>query len=83
MLHQFDTVSGVKQDSGRHSKRSNFKDIGIVLKQLQEKSIVFLRVSGRNHRVFPNFKQNSMSSLQLDTLTDWMRDQLSNKIKYN
>ena len=83
VLHQFDAVSGVKQDSGRHSKRSNSKDIGIVLKQLQEKSKLFIKVSGRNHRIFPNFKQNRMNSLQLDMLTDWMRDQLSNKIKYN
>lgn len=83
VLHQFDAVSEVKPDSGRHSKRCTQKDLTIMLKQLQENSRVFMNVSGRNHKVFPKFKKNSMNSLHLDKVTEWMRDQLSKKMKYN
>ena len=38
-----------------------------------------MNVSGRNHKVFPKFRKNSMNSLHLDKVTDWMRDQLNVK----
>ena len=66
VLHRFDCVNRIKDPSARHSQKSCKKDMAILVKQLQETSKVFERVSGRVHRVFPKV-QNCMNSLPSKT----------------
>ena len=54
--------------------------MAILIKQLQDTSKVFDIVSGRTHRVFPKFERNSMHSLTLPKLSQWMEEQLRKKI---
>ena len=82
-LHQFDRSSGIKDPSARHSKPSSEKDMAILIKQLQDTSKVFDIVSGRAHRVFPKFEQNSMHFLTLPKLSQWMEEQLRKKLVYH
>jgi len=47
-----------------------------LLLQLTEKSKVFEKINGQFHKKFSNFKSNMLSQLDMDTLKQWMSQQI-------
>ena len=56
-LDNYDNINHVPDESGRHSKRSNEKDLYKVIKQLVQSRVFDVR-PGRKHKSFANLKTN-------------------------
>ena len=72
---QYDSISELNPESGKHSKRSTASDLMKIIEQLEESS-VFQSQSGRKHDHFPNFLVNSTRQLDSKKLQVWMNAQL-------
>ena len=79
----FDKISGVPKDSGKHSKRSSFKDLEKMLSQLHRDSQVFHEHKGRQHTKYPKFQCNMTRDLERDDLTQWMNKKLKRLVSNN
>lgn len=83
ILRHFDRATGIKEPSGKRSKRSCEKDMCILLKQLYETSKVFATIPGRSHRTFPKFLSNIQKSLSVEELNEWMQQQFQRMLMYH
>ncbi len=68
--------------SRSHSRRSNAKDMELLLKQLNEESQVFADIPGRLHVTFANFKANPLLYVSIPDTVQWMGQQLQKAITY-
>lgn len=82
ILNNFDIINHIKEPSDRHSRRSTHKDMGILLKQLEDTN-VFNVIPGRVHRSFPKFKANPVRHDSVKDLTEWMRKRLKILMMYS
>ena len=70
--HQFDKECGIDPTHGTHSKASVKKDLQLVVKELSEKSKVFMHSPGRRHDSFKSLKGSILEKLEKDELMKWM-----------
>ena len=82
VLSNFDAINGIKEQSGRHSKRSTVKDMKLLLKQLHEETEVFTENTGRFHKSFPKFKANPTRYLSVKKTTQWMGEKLQKLLTF-
>jgi len=76
LLSAFDKIIGVSQGSGSHTRSSPKEDMKKLLLQLTEKSKVFEKINGRFHKNFSKLNSNMLSKLDMDTLKQWMSQQI-------
>lgn len=82
VLSNFDIINGIKEPSGRHSKRSTAKDMKLLLKQLQD-SNVFNEIPGRRHKSFPKFEANPTLYLSVQKITQWMEEKVQKLLTFH
>ena len=74
---QYDSISGITPESGKHSKRSASADLTKLIQQLDE-SCVFRFEPGRKHNHFSKIFVNPTRQLDRKKLQAWMNTQLHN-----
>ena len=67
----FDHVSDIPYDSGKHSLVSVADDAKQIVKELHKRSKVFEEIPGRMHRSFPNSKTNRFGSIDWNAFESW------------
>ena len=82
ILHCFDQLNNISEQSDRHSHHSMKKDIEKIL-QLLKSSKVFDKQQGRYHRHFRDFKSNELCTISLPDLHHWMSEQFQKLIMYH
>ena len=70
-LDNFDKISGVEHGSDKHTRRSDDKDLRLVINELQ-KSKVFVFSEGRKHGKFPQIRCNMLQSINRSKFDSWM-----------
>ena len=69
----FDEISDVPAQSGKHSQASSTEDIRVMVEELHKKSRVFTEIQGRYHRSFPNSRLNRLESIDRNKLNSWFQ----------
>jgi hypothetical protein len=82
VVTSFDQDSNISQHSSLHKLRTVEKDMGLLLRQLNEVSQVFSTVPGRHHSKFKNFQQNIMNNVDLDSVIEWMNKRCIQIFRY-
>ena len=70
-LRHFDKVSGIEHRSGRHTCKSDDKDMKMVLNELMT-SKVFVPCDSRAHTAFKKFKSNTFNSIDRAKFNSWI-----------
>ena len=74
LLHQFDIKTGLKEESGSHTRASEKSDIERMLVVLRNNN-VFMEQGTRSHSHFQNFQSNHLvKSLDMSKLQQWMTE---------
>lgn len=68
----FDRTSGLNQNAGWHTSRSQLKDLGTLIEELK-KAEVFHNEEKRKHSEFKSFKSNVAGSLNRKELEEWLK----------
>jgi L1 cell adhesion molecule like protein len=72
---QFDKVNDLKEESGRHRRRTVEGDMKKLLTELNAMK-VFDHIPGRKHSNFKKMQVNMMRKLSVKSLESWMQQQL-------
>lgn len=72
---QFDAVNNLKEESGRHPRRTAQLDLEKMLTQLQTDN-VFGYVRGRKHSQFKSIQVNMTKKLSRSAFSKWMKEQI-------
>ena len=81
-LHQFDSVNGIKQESGSHTCHSTATDMNRIIQQLTQSSVFELKPE-RTHRNFQNFKTNIIKQVSKEKLVQWMQERMQQLLLYH
>lgn len=80
LFQSFDSEISVYKGKGQHKKVDATTDVVELSKQFVEHKI-FERIVGRQHRAFPQFKENTLQDLNTMDLSNWIEksvDRISN-----
>jgi hypothetical protein len=72
LSQNFEKVTRVKQQSGRHKSGERVSDVHTLVRQYLPADM-FSVIPGRTHAAFPNHAANPLSSLKVDKMRDWMK----------
>jgi len=61
---QFDEHNGVREESGKHNKRSVSVYLNKFIQALHKDAKIFKHTPGREHKNFPKFHSNLSASLE-------------------
>ena len=76
VTEHFDRTNGVRQESGKRSRRSVKADLQKIMKQIHDDTQVFKSIRGRQHAHFRKYQHNFIRVLNKPEVVEWMKEQL-------